>query len=111
MLHAPDHPEAASPTTREAFARLHEAGLLGHDDTTLLIGADLVWRTVQGMLRLTEGPAPRDALPDSSAAALLAATRATGIEAVDVAGLRATLDQLAHQVRAAFTRLVGEIEA
>jgi [glutamine synthetase] adenylyltransferase / [glutamine synthetase]-adenylyl-L-tyrosine phosphorylase len=111
LLHVPAHPEAASPTTREAFSGLGLAGELRHDDAKLLILADRVWRTVQGMLRLTEGPVPRDALSDASAAALLAATQAAGVVAVDVAGLRAKLDELAHQVRAAFTRLVGEIEA
>jgi uncharacterized tellurite resistance protein B-like protein len=62
------------------------------------------------MLRLTDGPAPREALSEAAADALLAAARAAGLAAVDVAGLRATLDQLAAQVRAAFVRLIGEIE-
>jgi len=105
------HPAAASPTTRDALARLHDAGALRRDDAALLIRADHIWRTVQGMLRLTDGPAPRDALAEASADALLAATQAAGVAAVDVAALRATLDQLAQQVRAAFVRLVGEIEA
>ena len=110
LAHAPVHPEVASPTTREAFSRLEAAGLLGRDDAALLIRADRIWRTVQGMLRVTDGPAPREARSDAAADALLAATRAAGVAAVDVAGLRATLDQLARQVRAAFVRLVGEIE-
>jgi glutamate-ammonia-ligase adenylyltransferase len=110
LVHAPAHPEALSPTTREALTRLHAAGLLRRDDATLLIQADRVWRTVLGMLRLTEGPAPREALSDAAADALLAATQAVGVAAVDVAGLRATLDQLGARVRAAFTRLIGEIE-
>ena len=35
---------------------------------------------------------------------------AAGAPAVDVDALRATLDQLARDVRAAFVRLVGDIE-
>jgi glutamate-ammonia-ligase adenylyltransferase len=103
------HPAAASPTTREALVRLRDAGVLGDGDAALLLRADRTWRTVLGMLRLTEGPAPRATLSDASADALLAATQAAGVPAVDVAGLRATLDQLASDVRAAFVRLVGEI--
>ena len=40
---------------------------------------------------------------------LLAAAAAAGLDAVDVAGLRETLDNLAHQMRAAFVRHIGEI--
>jgi glutamate-ammonia-ligase adenylyltransferase len=109
LIHAPTHPEATSPTTREALTRLREAGALPDDDAALLIRADRIWRTVQGMLRLTEGAAPKQALSEASAEALLHATAAAGLPAVDVAGLRATLDLLAQQVRAAFVRLVGEI--
>jgi glutamate-ammonia-ligase adenylyltransferase len=110
LVFAPKHPEVNSPTTRDAFRCLHEAGALAEADAALLIRADRIWRTVQGMLRLTEGPAPRETLSDAAAAALLAATRAAGVAAVDAAGLRATLDALAQQVRAAFVRLVGEID-
>ena len=102
------HPEAASPTTRDAFLRLRDAGVLSQDDAALLIRADRIWRTVLGMLRLTEAAAPRETLAEASADALLAATQAAGVPAVDVAGLRATLDELAKNVRAAFVRLVGE---
>jgi hypothetical protein len=65
---------------------------------------------VLGMLRLTEGPAPRETLSDASAEALLAASRGAGVAAVDVARLRATLHELANDVHAAFVRLVGETE-
>ncbi len=104
------HPEAASPTTRTALARLRADGVLPAEDAGLLIHADLVWRTVLGMLRLTEGAAPGETLADASADALLRATEAAGVVAVDVPALRATLDALAQQVRAAFVRNVGEIE-
>jgi glutamate-ammonia-ligase adenylyltransferase len=109
VMHAPSHPEALRPTTRDALARLQEAGLLAGDDATLLIAADRVWRTVLGMLRLTEGAAPRDDLSEAAAEALLAATQAAGVAAVDVAGLRATLEAMAAEVRQAFVRLIGEI--
>jgi glutamate-ammonia-ligase adenylyltransferase len=109
LVHAPQHPQTLCPTTREAFARLQQAGVLAEADAALLIGADRMWRTVLGMLRLTDGAAPRETLSDAAAAALLAATQAAGEAAIDVAGLRATLEALASRVRAAFVRLIGEI--
>lgn len=110
LVHAPTFPEVACPATRDALARLRAVGALPAADAALLAHADHAWRTVQGMLRLTEGRAPGEALSDASAAALLRAAAAAGIAAVDVAGLRATLDRLAHDVRAAFIRHVGTIE-
>ncbi len=109
LVHARAHPELPHPSTRVALARLGAAGLLAPEDAALLVRADLAWRTVQGMLRLTEGRAPGELLSDASAASLLRAAAAAGLAAVDVAGLRATLDALAQQVRAAFVRHVGEI--
>jgi glutamate-ammonia-ligase adenylyltransferase len=110
LVHAPAHAGLCSPTTREAFANLAAAGLLPEDDAALLIRADRVWRTVQGMLRLTVGRGAREAmLPEASAHALLRAASGAGAGAVDVPALRATLDALADEVRAAFVRQVGEI--
>ncbi|MBV9654997.1 MAG: bifunctional [glutamine synthetase] adenylyltransferase/[glutamine synthetase]-adenylyl-L-tyrosine phosphorylase [Acetobacteraceae bacterium] len=110
LIHAPSHREVCSQTTRTALANLAAAKLLAEPDAALLIRADRVWRTVQGMLRLTVGRVARDVrLPDASAHALLRACAAVGADAVDVPALRVTLDQLAGEVRAAFIRLVGEI--
>jgi glutamate-ammonia-ligase adenylyltransferase len=89
-----------------ALKRLADAGKLPTDDAVLLIRADHVWRTVQGMLRITVGRGAREDLPDASAHALL---RAIG-EAVDLDALRDTLDDLARQVRAAFVRQIGEVQ-
>jgi [glutamine synthetase] adenylyltransferase / [glutamine synthetase]-adenylyl-L-tyrosine phosphorylase len=106
LIHAHAAPGLCSPTTRVALTRLAEAGKLPADDATLLIHADHVWRTVQGMLRITVGRGARGELPDASAYALL---RAVG-EAVDLDTLRATLDGLARQVRCAFVRQIGEVQ-
>jgi [glutamine synthetase] adenylyltransferase / [glutamine synthetase]-adenylyl-L-tyrosine phosphorylase len=57
------------------------------------------------MLRITVGRSAREELPDASALALL---RALG-SPVDLPTLRATLDDLAQQVRALFVRYIGEI--
>jgi hypothetical protein len=63
-----------------------------------------LFRTVQGMLRITLGRALPDTLPEASLRPLL---RATG--AVDLTGLRSSLDAAAQQVRGAFVRHLGEI--
>jgi glutamate-ammonia-ligase adenylyltransferase len=111
LIHAPAHPDVASPTTREALARLHAIGALDAADAETLLRADRAWRTVAGILRLTEGRLPGEALSAASAEALLRAATAAGLAGVDVAGLRATLDALARAVRATFIRLVGAIDA
>ena len=102
LIHASADPGLAHPTTRVALARLAERGLLGKAEGERLIAADRLFRLVQEMLRLTLGPRPARAdLPDLAASALL---RATG--ALDIAGLRATLDASASGVRAAFERRI-----
>ena len=101
-----DAPGLCSPTTRVALTRLAEAGKLPPDDAAMLIHADHVWRTLQGMLRITVGRGARGELPDASALALL---RAVAGSAVDLETLQATLDDLAQQVRAMFVRHIGEI--
>jgi glutamate-ammonia-ligase adenylyltransferase len=111
LIHARQAPELCSPTTRLAIAGLAKAGLLDAKDAALLIRADHVWRTVQGMLRITVGRGARGELPDASAHALLraASTAMDRDGPVDMAWLRGTLDELAQQVRAAFVRYIGEI--
>ena len=63
------------------------------------------------MLRITVGRGAREELPDASARALLRAVAEALDQTgpVDLARLRATLDDLARQVRAAFVRYIGEI--
>ena len=109
LVHARTRPEVCHPTLRVALRRLAEAGALPAADAALLIHADHVWRTVQGLLRIVVGRLVGASLPDASARPLLAAAQAAKLDAVDVAGLRATLDRLAQQVRAVFVRHIGEI--
>src|SRR6185312_487147 len=104
LVHARARPELCSQTTRIALARLAGAGLLAEEDCRLLVRADHLWRTVQGMLRIAAGRNAPENLPEASARALLEATGA-----VDLAALRATIDLTARDVRAVFIRHVGEI--
>jgi glutamate-ammonia-ligase adenylyltransferase len=108
LAHAATVP--STPTTREALARLRDEGVLPEEDAALLIRADRVWRTVQGLLRITYGRQPAETLSEAAATALLRAAHAAGATAVDVAQLHATFASLAEQVRAAFARHVGEID-
>jgi len=110
LVHAQTAPDLCCPTTRAALERLSAAGALPAEDAALLTRADRVWRTVQDMLRITAGRGAKEWLPEASVGPLLRAAAAAGAPAVDVADLRATLDTLAEQVRAAFVRHVGEIE-
>ena len=111
LVHAAGHPGLLHPATRHALAALRDGGLLAADEAALLIRADRVWRSVQGLLRITYGRAPAEKLAEPAVAALLRAVAASGIDPppVDVAALRATLETLAREVRAAFVRQVGEI--
>lgn len=109
LVHAQSYPMVCHPTLRVALRRLADAGALPAPDAALLIRADHVWRTVQGLLRIAVGRSVGAVLPEASASRLLAAVRAANVEAVDVAGLRSTLDSLAQQVRAVFVRQIGEI--
>lgn len=109
LVHATTDPGVCSPTTRIALRRLNEAGALADGDAALLIRADHVWRTVQGLLRLTVGREAREVLPETTLRPLLRALSAAGVDAVDLPGLRATLDELARAVRRVFVRQIGEI--
>ena len=110
LIHGQGHPELRSPTTRIALERLAAAGHLSRPDASLLIRADRIWRTVQGMLRLTDGGRPPAELSDTALAALLRAMHASGVDAVDLGQLRATLETLALDVRQVFLTRIGAIE-
>jgi glutamate-ammonia-ligase adenylyltransferase len=110
LIAMPTRPQVHDQTTRVALRHLGAAGLLPPEDAGMLIRADRVWRTVQGMLRITLGRTVPAELPEAPARALLRAAAAAGAEAVDLPGLQATLDRLAAAVRSAFVRHVGEVK-
>jgi glutamate-ammonia-ligase adenylyltransferase len=108
LVHGPKHPEVCSPHTSLALSRLRDAGLLPPEDAAQLIKADHVWRTIQGMLRLTVGPIRTEAIPAVPGKLLLQAVSAAGLPAVEMPELRLKLDAMARQVRTIFTRHVGD---
>lgn len=111
LVHARDHPLVRSPTTRVALRRLRDAGLLDRGEADRLIEADHVWRTIQGMLRITVGHVAGDAVPQAPADLLLRAVSAGGVRAFDIPGLLLRLDHLGHGVRALFNKHVGVLDA
>ncbi len=109
LVGAVDDPRLCHPTTRVALGRLERASALPPADAARLVLADHVWRTIQGMLRITVGRNAPEALPEATAQALLLAVGRAGVEAVDLPALRVTLDTLARDVRVVFEREIGEI--
>jgi glutamate-ammonia-ligase adenylyltransferase len=109
LIHAGRHPGLAHPTTSVALGRLRDAGLLAGEDAALLIGADHLWRTIRGMLRVTVGKRRQSALPAASAEAVLRAVGRPGV--TDQAGLQAYMDETGAAVRCAFERLIGRPDA
>ena len=104
LLHA-GRPGVLHPGTRKALAALATARLLDGRDAALLAEADRIWRSVQGLLRITLGRA----IPaDVSGPAAERLARAIGF-AQGEAALTRHLDALAAGVREVFGRLVGEI--
>jgi glutamate-ammonia-ligase adenylyltransferase len=113
LVHAPARPDLVRPAIRHALAGLRDAGVLEEADADLLIRADLIWRTIQGLLRITYGRSPPEVLSEAAGAALLGAVAGAGFRPapVDLAALRDRMEALAQDVRAAFVRHVGEIIA
>jgi glutamate-ammonia-ligase adenylyltransferase len=108
LIHVRDPAFHRSQTTNIALKRLGDVGALTRSDVKLLSGAERLWRTVQGILRLTVGRLDAEILPEASAAPLLHAAARAGAPAVDSAELLAKAELLAQQVRACFERYVGK---
>ena len=108
LASASDGPVVGSPNTCEALRRLAATGRLDAAYADLLMRADRIWRTVQGMLRITLGRDGRGDPPEASLRPLLRAVTAAGLPAPDLPGLRIALDALAAAVSEVFQRLVGD---
>ncbi len=93
------------PTTRTSLAALARIGALTEADAALLIGADRIWRTVQGLLRIMLGRTIPEQLPPPVAERVACAT---GLPAEERA-LARRLDEVAAGVREVFSRNIGEL--
>jgi glutamate-ammonia-ligase adenylyltransferase len=111
LIHIGDRGFHRSQTTHIALQRLAKAGALTTPDAALLIEAERLWRTIQGMLRITVGLVKSADLPASPSAPLLHAAAAAGVQAVDTGVLLHKSELIAQQVRALFERYVGKPDA
>ena len=107
LIHAGDAGFRRDQTTRVALRRLGAFGAIEPADARLLIDAERLWRTIQGMLRMTVGRLEGADLPDASALPLLRAAAAAGVRAGDATGLLREVDARASQVREQFLRYVA----
>ena len=98
---------AARPaqTIRVAIQHLATAGALPAGDAAILIEADRLWRTIQGVLRITVGARPPAKLPEPALESLLGATGDC-----DAAEFHGRVNRVAAQVRAVFNIRVGLID-
>ena len=93
-----------APSIHVAIDRLAAAGALDAAETATLRQADRLWRTIQGMLRITVGARPPDTLPDAASEALY---QASGD--VDADAFHARVRDVAARVRAVFKSRVGAV--
>ncbi len=111
LIHIGDRGFHRSPTTHIALQRLAKAGALPKPDAALLIEAERLWRTIQGMLRITVGQVKSAELPAATSAPLLHAAAEAGVQAVDTDALLHKSDLIARHVRTLFERYVGKPDA
>ena len=97
-----------SQTTRIGLQRLRDAGAITRADASVLIDAEHLWRTIQGMLRLTVGQVQVAELPGASGLPLLQAAVKVGLPAVDTADLLSESESIARRVRTMFEQYVGK---
>jgi len=100
-------PGVLRTVTRDALAALARTGALPAADAALLIDADRIWRSVQGLLRIMHGRAIPAALTLPLAGRI---ARATSLPS-DPEALAAALDGMAARVRNVCARILGETDA
>ena len=108
LIHARDPGFRRSQTTHIALQRLSQANVITKQDARLLIDAERLWRTTQGMIRMTVGRVEAAVLPYASAVPLLRAAAKAGVAAVDANDLARKSEDIARQVRMMFERYVGK---
>jgi glutamate-ammonia-ligase adenylyltransferase len=101
LIHGPADPGLFRPNTAAAIRALAKAGFITEEDALGLQKADFLWRTIQGITRIT-GLRDRDS--DPTQAMLAPLLRATG--AIDLADLTATMAQAGTSVRTCFRRYI-----
>lgn len=103
LIHGPAQPDLFRPNTAAALRGLAEAGHLPVRDAQALIGADFLWRSIQGIDRLTGLAATATEPP---AAMLIPLLRATATP--DLASLRQAMANASQTVRSCFERYISQ---
>jgi glutamate-ammonia-ligase adenylyltransferase len=103
LIHGPAHPDLFCFNTAAAIRALAQEGYLEEPDALLLLKADFLWRTVQGLTRITGMREKDEDPPEALIAPLL---RATG--AIDLPELRATIAHAQDSVRTCFRRYIEQ---
>jgi glutamate-ammonia-ligase adenylyltransferase len=104
LIHGPANPALFHANTAAAIRAMAKAGHIAAADSISLLNADFLWRSIQGIARIT-GLKEKDTAPQPAMLAPL--FRATNT--LDLAQLRATMERAEADVRACFTRLIGPI--
>ena len=103
LIHGGSEPALFQPNTEAALKGLAAAGLLRQSDAEGLIAADRLWRTIQGINRITGLPLSATAPPGAMLEPLL---RATGF--ADLTALQAGMRDAAAQAHQIFTQTITE---
>jgi glutamate-ammonia-ligase adenylyltransferase len=101
LIHGPARPELFCFNTAGAIRALAQAGYLEAPNALVLRQADFLWRTIQGITRITGMREADETPPEALLTPLL---RATG--AIDLAELRATMSHARDAVRSCFRRYI-----
>jgi glutamate-ammonia-ligase adenylyltransferase len=101
LIFGPGEEKLFRANTAAAIKGLAAAGHLTAGDAKALVNADFLWRTIQGIARIT-GLKDKDSAPP--AAMLAPLLRATGT--ADLAALRARMGEAGDGVRECFGRMI-----
>jgi len=101
LWHGAANPALLQPNTSAALRALGAAGHLAPADADALVAADFLWRSIQGIARITGLNEADESPPPAMLVALLGATGAP-----DLAGLLAAMEGAAQAVQACFQRYI-----
>jgi len=103
LIYGPDEPNLFHANTTAALKALEAAGHLAAADAAALVGADFLWRSVQGIDRIT-GLAETTTEPQPAMLAPLLRATATP----DLASLREAMAKAGQTVRDCFERIINQ---
>jgi glutamate-ammonia-ligase adenylyltransferase len=105
LIFGPGEQKLLQANTAAAIKGLAAAGHLAAGDAKALVKADFLWRTIQGIARITGLKDKESSPPAAMIAPLL---RATGT--ADLAALRGRMGEAGADVRACFGRVIGGLD-